>query len=127
MVFPVNSSLLSAFEKVDLKINDVSVSQSPTGYQYKSYIQNLVSFSEDSKQTNLALSGWITDNYSIIDGVASTEPSSVNEAMQTRNAFFRENLQQGAEYSDEGYTFVSPLKVNTNNQQFIAHFMIRKK
>jgi len=107
--------LLSAFEKLDLKINDVSVSQNPSMYGYRSYIQNLVSFSEDSKQTNLSLSGWITDNYGLIDKTASTEPSSVNEAQLARGNWFRENLTEGNKYSNEGYTFMAPLKVFKKN------------
>ena len=80
-------------------------------YGYRSYIQNLVSFSEDSKQTNLSLSGWITDNYGLIGKTASTEPSSVNEAQLARGNWFRENLTEGNKYSNEGYTFMAPLKV----------------
>ena len=112
--------MLSAFEKLDLKINDVSVSQNPSMYGYRSYIQNLVSFSEDSKQTNLSLSGWITDNYGLIDKTASTEPSSVNEAQLARGNWFRENLTEGKKYSNEGYTSMAPLKV-FKKKQFIIY------
>lgn len=112
MVFPVNSSCLSAFESLQVHLNDVMISNQCNFYNYKSYIQNLISFSEDCKDTNLYLSGWITDNYNTENGIGSTEPTSTNQGMRSRNAWFRNNLEEGTAqpYSPEGFTFVCPLK-----------------
>lgn len=104
IIFPVNNCALSAFEKLQFKINDVPVSKNEEFYGYKSYLQYLISFSEQAKSSNLMLSGWCTDSYTILDGVGSLEPSSENEGMLARNAWFREQLRSGTDqpYSKEG-------------------------
>lgn len=107
LVFPVNNSALSCFESLELKINDITISQSPQYYNYKCYIQNLISFGETSKENNLYLTGWITDNYQKENGIGNTEPTAENEAMLGRNAWFRENLEQDVTkpYRPEGKRF----------------------
>ena len=112
MVFPVNSSCLSCFESLSMKINDVPISLCEKYYNYKAYIQNLISFNEEVKDTNLYLSGWITDNYTRAHGIGDIEPTATNQAMLSRNAWFREDMEEGTTkpYSKEGYTMITPLK-----------------
>jgi len=71
-----------------------------------------MSHNEAAKQSNLFLSGWLTDNYSLEDGIGDIEPTESNEGMLGRNAWFRQDLQQGTDhpYSVEGYQMVAPLK-----------------
>lgn len=71
-----------------------------------------MSFDESAKGTNLYLSGWITDSYVTENGIGNTEPTETNEGMRARNAWFRQDLQEGTDspYSVSGYQMVCPLK-----------------
>lgn len=117
LVFPVNNSALSLFSSMDMRINDVRITVDPGMYNYRCYVQNLVSFDDQSKSSNLYLNGWITDDSELQNGVMGTEPSSTNESMLARNSWFRKDIfrpSTGAnksEYSPDGYTFLTNVKV----------------
>lgn len=92
-------------------MNDTNITHSSGMYGYRAYIQSLVSFSDDSKQSNLYLSGWSTDtsDYDSTTELWSIEPTKTNEGMKVRNGWFREGARddQTKAYSKEGMTFVS--------------------
>jgi len=87
-------------------------------YNYKCYIQNLVSFDDNAKASNLYLGGWITDDTETLDGIGHIEPSSTNESMLSRNGWFRKSIftsKKTSDYSEDGYTFLAPLKALLDN------------
>ena len=58
----VNNLLHSLFSNIDVSLNDIFVSRSYSNYPYKAYIQNLLTYSKDSKQKGfLRCEGWWTD------------------------------------------------------------------
>lgn len=79
LVYPVNLSLLSAFESLELRVNDYSITQNTGYYGYRNYMLTLINHCESAKQSNLFLSGWLTDNYSEENGIGDIEPTDVNE------------------------------------------------
>ena len=99
----------------ELQINDQPVTKSGSYYNYKTYVQTLVSYNDLAKSTNLYLSGWLTDDpLTDSDGLGSIEPSDLNESQMQRNAWFRKNIfapKKKTDYSEDGFTFLSPLKV----------------
>ena len=80
-------------------------------YNYKSYLQSLLSFDDSAKGTNLYLSGWMNDDptYDVTKKIYHIEPLKTNEGMKTRNGWFREGCRddQSQPYSKDGMTFVS--------------------
>lgn len=109
------------FTLSDLKINDQTVTKSSSYYNYRSYVQSLVSFDDMAKSSNLFLSGWLTDDPETLDGIGHIEPSMTNESMLSRNAWFRKNLfkpKSKSDYSEDGFTFVAPLKVYADIDAF---------
>lgn len=105
---------------LETKINDIDISQSVSMYNYKSYVMSLISYDDQAKSTNLFLTGWVTDDPESQDGLLSIEPTNTNESMLSRNALFRKNgvfnpkTAQKAEYSEEGFTFLAPLRHEFN-------------
>ncbi len=77
-------------------------------------MQNLISFDDQTKQTNLFLSGWMNDtpNYDAATKVWSTEPTANNEGMKARCGWFREGCRDDVTkpYSKTGAIFVSLLR-----------------
>ena len=108
----MNNAAQSLFTSMVMQINDTTVTTSPENYNYRSYLQSLVSFDDNAKSSNLYLNGWLTDDCELENGVMGIEPSSSNESQLARNAWFRKGLRpaQGEskeEYSSEGFTFIA--------------------
>jgi len=74
-----------------------------------------MSFDDQSKQTNLFLSGWMNDTttYDATTKVWSTEPSAGNDGQKARCAWFREgcrDYEADKPYTKSGAIFVSLLR-----------------
>ena len=61
-VCPVNNLLHSMFSKVDLTLQDKSVTSSSQHYAYKSYLEKLLGYGESAKKTYARTSGWLRDS-----------------------------------------------------------------
>ena len=111
-VAPVNNSCLSLFDSCETRINDAQVSHSCGMYNYRSYVQSLISFGDEAKQTNLALGGWFDDQPMFHDDVWDIEPLATNEGMKNRSCWFRKGTREDATkpYSADGFTFLTAFK-----------------
>ena len=57
-IVPTNNFLHSLFERVELSINQVSVTMAPSNYAYRSYLEKLLGFSRSAKDGFLTSSLW---------------------------------------------------------------------
>lgn len=87
-VFPVNNTLHSLFSVVRLSINDVPIIKQPDYYPYKAYIANLLSYSNELKNGQLATQGF----YSELSGHWNTD-DAVNAGYVSRRKLFRKNFE----------------------------------
>jgi len=91
-------------------------------FNYKCYVQSLVSFDDQAKASNLYLNGWLTDDPETLDGVGHIEPSLTNESQLSREAWFRQSIfkpKKQSPYSESGFTFLAPLKHEFNGSRQI--------
>lgn len=58
----VNNTLHSLFERVELQIGGETVNKNSNLYQYRAYIENLLGYSAEAKDTILEPSGWYIDH-----------------------------------------------------------------
>ena len=87
-MFPVNNTLHSLFSVVRLSINDVPIIKQPDYYPYKAYIANLLSYSNELKNGQLATQGF----YSELSGHWNTD-DAVNAGYVSRRKLFRKNFE----------------------------------
>jgi hypothetical protein len=80
-----NLFLHSLFSQVDVKLRDTLVTPSVNTYAYKSYLETLLGFSEDSKKTTKTKEGWYWDVSSDIDAF-DTGVATDNTGFRTRRA-----------------------------------------
>lgn len=96
-VAPVNNLLHSLFDQIKIKMNEKDVENSNSYYHYKSYFENLLSYSSEDKRTFLANEGWLDDTPGLFDGVdiktdnINTESSikSINHGFLKRSQTYR--------------------------------------
>ena len=111
-VSPANSCLHSLFKNVVVKISGQQISNTTDFYQYRSYLQQLLTFGPEVKANGLANYGWSTDLHSQMDGKLSNLGFPINSGFLARNAYFRRNMANvGASktYKTEGAVFVGRL------------------
>lgn len=63
----VNNSLHSLFKQCEVKLNDTTVSPSAANYPYRAYIETLLNFGNDAKNSHLGTAGWYKDTSSQFD------------------------------------------------------------
>jgi hypothetical protein len=85
-VAPVNLTMHSLFSEVDLKLNDTLVTSTNSTYPYRAYLETLLSFSPDTKSSQLTSSLYYKDTASHMD---ETDPGGNNTGLQKRHSFFR--------------------------------------
>lgn len=102
-VAPINNIAHSLFESVRLTINDIPISLSPDNYGYKAYINNVLTYSQIIKDTQLSQQGWYTDLSSHMDS------ENNNSGFSQRNYAFRKNYKLTEAYRPEGATFFARL------------------
>lgn len=61
LVCPVNNVLHSMFSKVDMTMQDKSVTSSSQHYAYKSYLEKLLGYGDSAKKTYAKTAGWFRD------------------------------------------------------------------
>lgn len=99
-VAPVNNVLHSLFESVKIFINDKNIVGSPSAYPYKSYISTVLTYSTIVKGSQLQSQGFYPDLSGHYDDIVD------NSGFISRNLLFRKNNATGADYREEGATFI---------------------
>jgi hypothetical protein len=70
VVGPVNLTLHSLFQQVDVSLNDKLVSSSTNTYPYRAYLETLLDYGDGAKQTQLASAMWYKDTAGHMDSTA---------------------------------------------------------
>ena len=71
-VCPINNIFHSLWSQVQVKLKDCIVSHPSPNYGYQAYIENLLNFSKQSKDTWMTSVGWCMDQATKFDDVANT-------------------------------------------------------
>ena len=75
----VNNIFHSLWSSVSIKINDTEITDPSSGvYPYKAYLENLLSYSPDTKQTKLRAHGYIEDSSGRFDKMDGTNLGYTN-------------------------------------------------
>lgn len=107
-VAPVNNVLHSAFESVNVCINDKSITPNPSNYHLKSYISQTLSFSNQVKSSVLESQGYYAD---FAPQFSSADPRK-NSGFALRNKLFRKEFKDNEEYRSEGCRFIGKLNLD---------------
>jgi hypothetical protein len=75
---PVNNWLHSLFSQVDVSLNETLITPSSQTYAFRAYIENLISYSEDAKKTQLGSVLWFKDTKTKMDSLVLTENIGLN-------------------------------------------------
>lgn len=103
-VIPANNLLHSLISKIEVNVNDKEVTQSPQCYQFKAYLESLLSFSKDAKNTFLGVAGWNSDYKERTARITPVEISTAtsNAAWKTKTG--REFQLKGRLHLDLSYS-----------------------
>jgi len=95
-----------------MSINGVAITTNQQNYHYKCYVQNLLSFNELAKTSNLHLSGWASDKAWIDEsGESTTHASPSNFGFKTRAQWFKKGyISDSSPFRTQGYTFLAPFR-----------------
>ena len=91
VVAPVNNLLHSLFSQIDLYLNDTLVTVSHNTYPYRAYLENLLSYGQDAKESQLEAEGYFQDAAGAFDAVPRSTLPSPNYGMRYRRDLFRES------------------------------------
>ena len=64
---PVNLTLHSLFSEVDLKLNDVHINSANNTYAYRAYLETLLSYGPDAKDSQLTAALYYKDTVGNLD------------------------------------------------------------
>lgn len=82
-VAPVNNFLHSMFSQVDVFLNQRNVSPPSTRYSYRSYIEKLLNYGHEAKNTHLQTDLWFKDTPGQMDRI-TVEDQSSNQGYEAR-------------------------------------------
>ena len=85
-VGPVNNWLHSLFSQVDVYLNGTLVTPSTNTYAYRAYIETLLGYGPDAKDTQLTGQLWHKDMASRMDAVEIVDGAAANEGFVARRA-----------------------------------------
>ena len=80
---PVNNWLHSLFSQVDVSLNETLITPSSQTYAFRAYIENLISYGEDAKKTQLGSVLWFKDTKTKMDSLVLAE----NTGLKSRNEY----------------------------------------
>jgi hypothetical protein len=85
-VGPINYLGATMWSRVDVQLGDCCVTRPHNFYAYQSYITNLLTYGQDSKNTALQMSMWHKDK-----GTLDTADNTKNAGLATRTTLFAES------------------------------------
>lgn len=89
IVAPVNLTLHSLFSEVDLKLNDTTVTSNNNTYAYRAYLETLLSYGLDAKDSQLTCSLYYKDSSRHMDVAEVAGAGATNEGLVTRYGYFQ--------------------------------------
>ena len=112
-VGPVNNILHSLFSRVNVKLNGTDITNTPDYYNYRSYLQTLLTYGTDSKNSHLQTVGWATDTKRNMETECTSQLPYVpkNAGWWHRCNMFKkdEEVKTAVEYRKNGATFIGRL------------------
>ena len=91
-VAPVNNIFNSLWSSINVRLNETEITDpSSRWYSYKSYFENLLSYSSATKENILSFKGFIKDDAKKYDEVGSGGAVSTNSGYLKRQAMFAES------------------------------------
>ena len=64
LFYPVNNLLHSLFKQIDVYLNDQQIGSGSQTYAYKAYIEKMLNYSKDTKDTSMTAALWYPDDMS---------------------------------------------------------------
>jgi hypothetical protein len=89
-VGPVNLFLHSLFSDIEIKLNDVLITNSSNTYAYRAYLETLLSYSPAAKQSQLTASLYYKDSPGGMDERNPLADQCRNAGLKKRHSFFVE-------------------------------------
>jgi hypothetical protein len=86
-VGPVNLFLQSLFTEVDVSLNETSITSSNNTYAYRAYIETLLSYGQNSKQSQLTSQLYYKDTAGGMEAVNPHADDCPNGGFKTRSTF----------------------------------------
>ncbi|CAB3985402.1 Hypothetical predicted protein [Paramuricea clavata] len=103
-VGPSNLWMHALFSQVEVFLNNKLVTPSSTAYPYRAYIETILNFSKDAKDSHLTSALFYKDKAGKMDAVNPlTQDANVNTALKQRHAYTRESksvAMEGRLHSD---------------------------
>jgi len=87
-VGPVNLTLHSLFSEVDLKLNDTQINSANNTYAYRAYLETLLSYGPDAKDSQLTAALYYKDTAGHLDVTHTTGNGATNAGLAKRQSFF---------------------------------------
>ena len=85
----VNNFIHSVISKISYQINDFQMGDSaPLSYSYRAYLDNLLSFSNESKEQSLRYHGFVKDKFDKFDDVGKLRVNNHNDGFKKRADLF---------------------------------------
>lgn len=110
----VNNAAASLFSNLQMTIGGREITTNQTHFNYKCYLQNLLSFNDTAKVSNLHLAGWFNDKAWQNEengGEWTTNASLSNLGLKNRISWFKSGFKADASpYRPGGYTFLAPFR-----------------
>jgi hypothetical protein len=88
VVGPVNLTIHSLFSELDLKLNDTLISSTNNTYAYRAYLETLLSYGQDAKDSQLTAAMYYKDTAGHMD---ITDPAGANQGLVNRFNFFQQS------------------------------------
>jgi len=92
-VGPINLTLHSLFSEVDFKLNGTLISSTNNTYAYRAYIETLLSYSPDTKSSQLTASMYVKDTAGHMDVNDPIGDNVRNTGFVKRYSFFRASAE----------------------------------
>lgn len=88
-VAPVNLFLQSLFSEIDIKINDTLITSTNNTYPYRAYLETLLSYGDEAKNSQLTSAMFYRDTAGHMDAHNSAADNCRNAGLVKRREYFR--------------------------------------
>jgi hypothetical protein len=103
-VGPSNLWMHALFSQVELFLNNKLVTPSSTAYPYRAYIETILNFSKDAKDSHLTSALFYKDKAGKMDAVNPlAQDANVNKGLKQRHAYTRESISVDQDQTGEIY------------------------